>query len=72
MTPIQENISNNHLQEENTIENISHKETLDDERLDTEINDKMNNQEDAEQVNGFELFMQNTKGNFSRLIGCGG
>lgn len=40
--------------------------------LDTSTNHKTSSNEEEESKNGFELFMQNTKGNFSKLIGCGG
>lgn len=72
MTPTQENASNNNLKKESVIEAISHEETLDYGKLSAEINDKVNQQEEVEQVNGFELFMQNAKGNFGKAIGCGG
>ncbi|GAB4109504.1 MAG: hypothetical protein OHK0057_25780 [Thermoflexibacter sp.] len=70
MTPTQEDTSlTNLLQKE--ISDAVFQETLE-KNLDSDENDKSNKEEEAEQVNGFELFMQNSKGNFSKLIGCGG
>ncbi len=42
------------------------------EQSDEDANTELNNEGEKEEINGFELFMQNAKGNFSKLVGCGG
>ncbi|SFF43577.1 hypothetical protein [Thermoflexibacter ruber] len=70
MTPTKEDTSlTNRLQKD--ITDAVCQQTLEKD-LDSGNNDESNDEEEAEQVNGFELFMQNTKGNFNKLIGCGG
>ncbi len=69
MTSLQDMESN--LKKKDLKESIFQEETPA-EQSDEDAKTKLNNENEEEQINGFELFMQNAKGNFSKLVGCGG
>jgi hypothetical protein len=69
MTSLQDIESN--LKQKDLKESVFQEETPS-EQLGKDEKTELNNQEEEEQVNGFELFMQNAKGNFNKLVGCGG